>query len=81
MEKYNQDNKSLINKYKNEFPYSSEEIRRYISEIRLIISENPVPPTDAKALEVIEEYVFSLKKAQSCSHRHNDKLIEQFSFH
>lgn len=77
MEKYNQDNKSLINKYKNEFPYSSEEIRRYISEIRLIISENPVPPTDAKALEVIEEYVFSLKKAQSCSHRHNDKLIER----
>lgn len=77
MEKYNQDNKSLINKYKNEFPYSSEEIRRYISEIRLIITENPVPPTDAKALEVIEEYVFSLKKAQSCSHRHNDKLIER----
>ena len=82
MEKYtercfNNHNNSTVAEYRNGFPYSPEEIRKYISEIRLIITENPETLTDAAALEKIEEYVFSLRTAQSCSHRYNDRLIER----
>ena len=58
MEKYtdryfnNHDN-STVAEYRNGFPYSPEEIRKYISEIRLIITENPETLTDAAALEKI----------------------------
>ena len=67
MEKYtdryfNNHNNSTVAEYRNGFPYSPEEIRKYISEIRLIITENPETLTDAAALEKIEEYVFSLRK-------------------
>lgn len=82
MEKYIQcDNKkwnsNTVTEYGKRFPYTPEEIRKYISEIRLIITEYPDSLTDEAALEKIEEYVFSLKKAQSCSHRENDRLIER----
>lgn len=82
MEKYTQNinsriKQSTVVEYGNRLPYTSEEIRKYISEIRLIITENPDSLTDADALEKIEEYVFSQKKAQSCSHRQNDRLIER----
>lgn len=58
-------------------PYTSEEIKKYIADIRLLITATPKQITDAEALQKIEEYVFSLKKAQSISHRHNDRLIER----
>lgn len=58
-------------------PYTKEDIKKYIADIRLLITADPEQITDAEALRKIEEYVFSLKKAQSCSHRHNDKLIER----
>ena len=82
MEKYTQYNNkkwnsNTVTEYGKRFPYTPEEIRKYISEIRLIITENPDSLTDADALEKIEEYVFSQKKAQSCSHRQNDRLIER----
>lgn len=82
MEKYTQYNNkkwnsNTVTEYGKRFPYTPEEIRKYISEIRLIITEYPDSLTDEAALEKIEEYVFSLKKAQSCSHRENDRLIER----
>lgn len=70
-------NSNTVTEYGKRFPYTPEEIRKYISEIRLIITEYPDSLTDEAALEKIEEYVFSLKKAQSCSHRENDRLIER----
>lgn len=75
MEKQTYNN--YINVRSDKTPYTKEEIKEYISEIRLLMTESPNPITDAEALRKIEEYVFSLKKAQSCSHRHNDKLIER----
>lgn len=82
MEKYTlvrneKQDRSTIAGYGKNFPYTADEIKKYISEIRLIITENTDSLTDAAALEKIEEYVFSLKKAQSCSHRQNDRLIER----
>jgi pilus assembly protein CpaF len=57
--------------------YTQEEIKGYIKDIRLEITKEEHDLTDEIVLSKIEEYVFSLKKAQSCSHRHNDKLIER----
>jgi len=75
MEKQTYNN--YVNVRNDKPPYTSEEIKKYIADIRLLITATPEQITDAEALQKIEEYVFSLKKAQSISHRHNDKLIER----
>lgn len=82
MEKYIQTSNGLNAKkslpdHKNLLPYTNEEIKSFIAEIRLILTENEGIMTDAAALEKIEEYVFSLKKSQSCSHIQNDRLIQR----
>ena len=41
--------------------YSAEEIKRYISDIRMDITENADTINDETAMEMIEEYVFSWK--------------------
>ena len=41
--------------------YGSEEIMRYISDIRMLISDDKGSLSDEKALEIIEEYVFSIE--------------------
>lgn len=71
MEEYNLKSKKMGN------VYSPEEIKQYMSEIRLALTEGDDPLTDEKALAKIEEYVFSIKKAQSCSYRQNSRLIER----
>ena len=43
--------------------YSQEDIKRYMSDIRLAISDEGGNVDDAESLKKIEEYVFSLKKA------------------
>ncbi len=57
--------------------YTREEIRRYITEVRLMITDSEGTLSDEEAMEKIEEYVFSHKKAGSCSHRENRRLTER----
>ena len=57
--------------------YTQEEVRRYIAEIRLMITDSEGTLSDEEAMERIEEFVFSQKKAGSCSHRENRKVIER----
>ena len=57
--------------------YTQEEIRRYIAEIRLMITDSEGTLSDEEAMERIEEFVFSQKKVGSCSHRENRKVIER----
>ena len=57
--------------------YTQEEIRRYIAEIWLMITDSEGTLSDEEAMERIEEFVFSQKKAGSCSHRENRKVIER----
>ncbi len=57
--------------------YTQEEIRCYIAEIRLMITDSEGTLSDEEAMERIEEFVFSQKKAGSCSHRENRKVIER----
>lgn len=57
--------------------YSSEEVRRYSSDIRLLLMEASEELTDEKALEIIESYVFALPGSAICTHRDNAELIER----
>ena len=57
--------------------YSQEDIKRYMSDIRLAISDKGGNVDDAESLKKIEEYVFSLKKAQTCNYRANIRLIDR----
>lgn len=57
--------------------YSQEDIKRYMSDIRLAISDEGGNVDDAESLKKIEEYVFSLKKAQTCNYRDNIRLIDR----
>lgn len=57
--------------------YSHEDIKRYMSDIRLAISDEGGNVDDAESLKKIEEYVFSLKKSQTCNYRANIRLIDR----
>lgn len=57
--------------------YTHDEIRKYISEIRLIITEADHELNDDTVLKCIEEYIFSTKKAQCSDHRENIALIQR----
>ncbi len=57
--------------------YTIEEIRRYTERIRERLNDLPRAPDDQKALEIIEDYVFSRAKAASCSHQVNSQLIRR----
>lgn len=57
--------------------YSPEEIKEYLSEVRLIITDSEGTMGDEKALEAIEKFVFSIEKSGSCSYRENMRLIER----
>ncbi|MDD6311441.1 MAG: ATPase, T2SS/T4P/T4SS family [Firmicutes bacterium] len=57
--------------------YTSDEIKGYISEIRLKLASMGADLTDDKALKTIEDYVFSLEKSRSCSYSINSDLIQR----
>ena len=57
--------------------YTPEEIKEYISEVRLMITGSEGTLSDEEALKKIEEFVFSLDKAQSCGHMQNIRLAER----
>ena len=60
--------------------YSIEEVREYISDIRLLLTESVEELTDTTALEIIENYVFSKDRAYACSYSENSALIERLYF-
>lgn len=57
--------------------YTQQEVKKIISEIRLILADEGDALTDKKALEKIEEYVFSMEKARCSSHRENIALVRR----
>lgn len=57
--------------------YTKRDVREYISEIRLLLSESVEEMTDAKAMEIIESYVFTRNKAGACSHNENSAMVER----
>ena len=65
MEKYN--TKPGDGQKLKENRYSPEEIKEYLSEVRLIITDSEGTMGDEKALEAIEKCVFSIEKSGSCS--------------
>ena len=73
MEKYSE-------AYGQKFPYSEEEIKQYMMDVRLQITDSEGTLDDQEALKKIENYVFSCPKAETCSHRHNIRLIERLFY-
>lgn len=61
----------------NAYTYSNDEIRAFMSEIRLLIAEEGENISDSEALQIIEDHVFSLKKSQVCGHKANTELIDR----
>ena len=57
--------------------YTREDVRQYIRDIRLLLTESVEEMTDEKAMGIIEEYVFSQDRSASCSFRDNAALIER----
>ncbi len=57
--------------------YTKEDVKDYIRDIRLLLTESVEEMTDEKALTIIEEYVFSQERSSSCSFRDNTSLIER----
>lgn len=57
--------------------YSTEDLHRFIADIRLLLTESDEEITDAQALEIIEEYVFSLDHSNGCSYRESSQLINR----
>ena len=73
MEKY-------LEAYGQKFPYNEEEIKQYMMDVRLQITDSEGTLDDQEALKKIENYVFSCPKAETCSHHHNIRLIERLFY-
>ena len=56
---------------------SKADVKEYIRDIRLLLTESVEEMTDEKALAIIEEYVFSQERSSSCSFKDNTALIER----
>lgn len=57
--------------------YTNEQLHKYISDIRLLLSESVEEMTDEKALDIIETYVFSQPESAVCSYEENASLIDR----
>ena len=66
--------------YGQKFPYSEEDIKQYMMDVRLQITDSEGTLDDQEALKKIENYVFSCPKAETCSHHHNIRLIERLFY-
>ena len=73
MEKYSEEQKQRS-------PYTETEICQYMADVRLRITDSEKTMDDQEALENIENYVFSLSKAETCSYRHNIQLIDRLFY-
>ena len=72
--------KSIQKRMSKKFPYSEEEIKQYMMDVRLQITDSEGTLDDQEALKKIENYVFSCPKAETCSHHHNIRLIERLFY-
>ena len=72
--------KSIQKRMRQKFPYSEEEIKQYMMDVRLQITDSEGTLDDQEALKKIENYVFSCPKAETCSHHHNIRLIERLFY-
>ena len=63
-----------------EFPYTQDEIREYMAQVRLQITDSEGTLNEQEAMDKIENYVFSLPKAAACSHIHNIRLAERLFY-
>ena len=57
--------------------YSKADVKEYIQDIRLLLTESVEEMTDERALDIIEDYVFSQERSSSCSFRDNTAFIER----
>ena len=57
--------------------YTKADVKQYIRDVRLLLTESVEEMTDEKALGIIEEYVFSQQQSCSCSFKDNTALIER----
>lgn len=57
--------------------YTQEDVKKCISEIRMILTDSDSALNDEIVLEKIEEYVFSREKSLTCDHRENMALINR----
>ena len=57
--------------------YTKSDVKQYIGEIRLLLTESVEEMTDERALGIIEDYVFSQERSSVCSFRDNAALIER----
>ncbi len=57
--------------------YTKNEIKDYMMEIRLLLAESNEEMSDARALEIIEQFVFSRSKSQFCDYRDNYSLVHR----
>ena len=57
--------------------YTKDDVKAYIRDIRLLLTESVEEMTDEKAMSIIEDYVFSQERSSSCSFRDNAALIER----
>lgn len=57
--------------------YTQEDIKKCISEIRMILTDSDSALNDEIVLKKIEEYVFSGEKSLTCDHRENMALINR----
>lgn len=60
--------------------YTPDEIRKYIADIRMLITDSKGTMDDKKASEEIEKYVFSLSKSHTCSTADNIDLINRLYY-
>ncbi|MDO4745621.1 MAG: CpaF family protein [Bacillota bacterium] len=58
-------------------PYEAEDIRKMISEIRILLTDSGKTISDETVLEAIEEHIFSGVKSGCCNHRENIALIHR----
>ena len=57
--------------------YTASETREYIEEARNLMNGSSEPVDDDRAMEMIEGFVFDLKKSSSCTHVENRRLIRR----
>ena len=57
--------------------YTKDDVKAYIRDIRLLLTESVEEMTDEKAMSIIEDYVFSQERSSSCNFRDNAALIER----
>lgn len=55
--------------------YSTQDVRKFITDIRLLLTEPEVEVTDTQALDIIEDYVLSIDCSDGYSYMERTKLV------